>query len=305
MMPRPRFKATARPAAEWRHDTNAADWRPGRFFSAPAEALVQESLTSVFAQSGWRHKEHPYEGPERDNCITMQADNGGWGVLNTRYRAGAISELIISRLAAHAGLPVAPVFAHAMGRDRITTVSVIPFAHMTPGQHLKADDALLKHQAYMAPFLSMVGPDTDRHEENTCGDAESRAHFSEYDFESTDLANTLHERAYTEPLWNAAAEWRADLPGDAFEAGMAATQRITPKVIDTVLDLVSEDIRLPRAEKRAIKAHLRTQFARLSDPQNAAEVLPPKKPEFSSRALYEDLPPSSRWHISYRFPIQI
>lgn len=164
-------------------------------FSAAARKLAQQSLETAFAPGTWTKAKHRYErmpSSLNGNLALYRSDEGAWGVAHTRFNWAAQTELFLSRMAALAGMPVAPVFVLDHEKNA-PLISIIPFQNVIRMNEVThaGTAAYLKHYASLLPFLLGFGQDMDRKGANLCMNADNKNVFGEFDFEKTDLASAF------------------------------------------------------------------------------------------------------------------
>jgi len=239
--------------------TLTQDILPANGFSSAAARLTALSLFNIQTPDIWAHAPHDYARVEcfhsqdmRDLHI-LRSDRNAWAVGNTRYRESVIAELLISRLAALAQLPVAPVFLHgpATRKDQFNTLSVIPFTHVIRGGNLQLDHMphFKNHYSRMLPFMLWMGDDMDRHEGNLCMNADRHSQFAEYDFDSISITTLLENREADVPTnfarvrrHNFHLAQEPEITAADFHLGLAAISQITNACANTVLDMIAQDV---------------------------------------------------------------
>jgi len=243
-------------------------------FSAPAQALYIKSLETVDTPRSWKPADHRYENTVRDRMMphhqwrrrVLQSEDGAWGIGLKRSRRMTISDLVISRMGALAGLPIAPVFLNStlqQGEYR-EVVSVVPFNGLVLGGHLplKNMPAFHRHYSRMLPFLLWVGPDTDRHSFNLCMNTYNKASFADFDFDKGTLTMFMGARPsgaktitdIVENKFSHPTDLRIDR--DAFNEGLALLDNISPEGVCAVLDMVDEAVGFRGQEKQTMLNYL-------------------------------------------------
>lgn len=235
------------------------DILPANGFSAATLRLTALSLSKTQAPDNWTYAPHDYS---RVECFVSQdirelhivrSDRKAWAVGNTRYRESVIAELLISRLAALAQLPVAPVFLHGpvTCKNQFNTLSVIPFTHVIRGRNLPLNHMphFKNHYSRMLPFMLWMGDDMDRHEGNLCMNADKHSQFAEYDFDSISITTLLENREADVPenfarvrRHNFHIAQEPEIMAADFHLGLAAITQVTNARVSTVLDMIARDV---------------------------------------------------------------
>ena len=250
-------------------------------FSAAVHALAEESLRTALLPGQWKRRKHRYASDATPALNLRRSDGGAWGVVRDRFYGAAQTELFVSRLALHAGVPVAPIFVATPRRDS-KTLSVIPFSNIVYTTELPLADMreYLQHTSSCLPFFLWMGQDMDRAYRNTCMNADDRNSFAEFEFENTSLANvfktalidpaTLDDRMRDvfETSYHAAVidgSGKLDLSDQfiqkpilrsAFTAGLERLRAVPETAVDDILDIVSHVRAVPERQRRAVKSYL-------------------------------------------------
>lgn len=255
-------------------------------FSIAAQTLATESIASATLTEAWTYTpQHPYSNAHYNRLRIYQSARGAWGIVNNRTIGAAQAELFVSRLAAIAGIPVAPTFAFD-NKPMGCVISVIPFRSIVHSRDLPYDKmkSFMRHASACLPFFLWLGQDMDRAHRNLCMNAETSCDYAEFDFENSDLtrvfevsrldpermpagmsgaAKQLLAMKYEHNVVAASMEVsleKAYVPKPIlrrdFEEGLARVRALTSADIERVLDVVDMVRPISPVQREAVTGYL-------------------------------------------------
>ncbi len=243
--------------------------------SKAAQDMAQLSLATAFIPGRGTRIDHPYISAAAPQDIEIESYGSGiYAVRRTKDMEGAMVEAFTTRMAALAGLPVAPVFLDPRSRrvdremDSIDTLSVVPFArlHVQDMAPLSATKVFSSHASTIMPFLLTLGATTDRSPHNIVAgrnDDHGPLRLAEFDFAYSDLcslitphlgtfqANVDDRKTLLNQWWdNRDMPYRPALRRDGFVRGIDAIAPHEPATTHKVLDMLPDALFQQRYKDR-------------------------------------------------------